>query len=259
MKVTIRMIGALGVILFGTAFIFTFHVPGGVEEIAKDFIKEKIEEKTREKIDSLSFAGTDSALSKLVQRLSKSKEQEITKLKNKLQDKVHEKTATVIAEMRDFDCKCREKYAQSVKRHTQFRIASLQSANDRLLSFMKSTYMNIVQNITLDLRFFSGSNLAIFILVLLLSFLKPKAIAHLFLPGILLVISTALSSYFYLFEQNWVFTIIYNDFLGFWYLVWIGLIFAILSDIVFNSARVTTQIINTIFEAIGSAFSLAPC
>ena len=64
-----------------------------------------------------------------------------------------------------------------------------------------------------------------FSLLLLASFLKPKAVIQLFVPGLLLVTSTLVCSYFYLFEQNWFFTIIYNDFLGRWYLAYAGGLF----------------------------------
>jgi hypothetical protein len=259
MRITIRTIGLLGSLLFGTAFWFTFGVPGGVEEVAKDFIKERVEQKTKEKIETLSIIKKDSKLSNIVKRLSKNKEKEIEALKAQLQSKSYEKAALIIAEMRDLNCECRKKYTQSMKEHLEFKLLSLQSANEKLTDFMKSKYMDVVKNLTNDLRIFTGSNLLIFIILLLVSLSKPKAIKHLFLPGILLVISTALSSYFYLFEQNWFFTIIYNDFLGFWYLAWVGLIFAVLCDIVFNKARVTSEVINGILNAAGSALSVAPC
>lgn len=259
MRITIRTIGMLGSLLFGTAFWFTFGVPGGVEEIAKDFIKERIEQETKEKIESLSLVKKNSKLSNIVKRLSKNKEKEIEALKVQLQSKVYEKAALVIAEMRNLNCECRKKYTHSIKEHIELKLFSLQTANEKLANFMKSKYMDVVHNLTNDLRIFTGSNLLIFFILLLVSLSKPTAIKHLFLPGILLVISTLLSSYFYLFEQNWFFTIIYDDFLGFWYLAWIGLIFAVLCDIIFNKARVTTEVINGILNAVGSALSVAPC
>ncbi len=90
----------------------------------------------------------------------------------------------------------------------------MQSANEAILEFMKSKYMGVVGKLTQDLRIFTGANLAVFVALLLLPIVKPQAIAHLFLPGILLVVSTLVCSYFYLFEQNWFFTIIYNDYVS---------------------------------------------
>jgi hypothetical protein len=123
---------------------------------------------------------------------------------------------------------------------------------------MKIKYMEVASELKRDIRIFSGSNLAIFILLVVVSFLKPAAMAHLFLPGMLLMTSTLICSFFYIFEQNWLMTIIYNDYLGFGYLGYVGVLFLFLCDIVFNSARITTQIINTILQAIGSAAQVMP-
>lgn len=47
--------------------------------------------------------------------------------------------------------------------------------------------------------------------------------------------------------------------MGFGYVAYIAVIFGFLIDIIFNKARVTTEIINAILNAIGSALSVAPC
>ncbi|MFV1985544.1 MAG: hypothetical protein ACC657_18490, partial [Thiohalomonadales bacterium] len=139
------------------------------------------------------------------------------------------------------------------------RVISLQSANEMLLAFMKTKYMEVANKLKTDFRIFTASNAFVFILLLLISFLRPKAIKHLVLPAILLTLSTVICSYFYIFEQNWFFTIIYNSYVGWAYLVYIGIVFAFLCDIALNKARVTTEIINSILSSIGSATSVVSC
>jgi hypothetical protein len=124
---------------------------------------------------------------------------------------------------------------------------------------MQAKYMEIVKKLTMDVRIFLGINSLVFILLFVTSFAKPRASEHLFFPGALLFLSTIICSYFYLFEQNWFYTILYNDYTGFGYLAYLLIVFAILCDIVFNKARITTEIINALANAIGSAFSVAPC
>ena len=82
---------------------------------------------------------------------------------------------------------------------------------------------------------------------------------HLFLPGVLLSASTLICSYFYIFQQNWLMTIIHGDYLGFIYLAWLGVVFLFLCDIVLNRGRVTSEILNAFFNAISSAFTVSPC
>ena len=164
-----------------------------------------------------------------------------------------------IAKMSDLSCECRNKWEERLRSSLKFQIASLKKAKEKLTFFVQAKYMEIVKKLTLDLRIFLGANSIIFFFLLLASFLKPKATEHLFLPGILILISTLICSYFYLFEQNWFYTIIYNSYTGFGYIAYLTIFFTILCDIIFNNAKITTEIINQLLFAIGSAFSVASC
>lgn len=259
MKITLRIIGVAGVLIFGIFLYFTYGIPGYVEEIGKEFIQNQIMEKTDEKIENLKLDSKDSKLAQLAAKLYRQQQEEIDRIKAQLRSQAHEQLAAVIAEMRDLSCECRKKYAQMYKDGFEFRLASLQTANEKLQDFMKTIYMEVASELKRDVRIFTGSNMLVFLLLLSVSFLKPKAISHLFVPGTLLTTATLVCSYFYVFQQNWLLTIIYNDYLGFAYLGYVFVVFLFLCDIVFNRARVTTGIINGILNAIGSATSVVPC
>ena len=139
------------------------------------------------------------------------------------------------------------------------KVISLERAKSKLVEFSHAKYMQIVEKLTLDVRIFLGANSIVFIFLFLASFLKPMAVKHLFLPGSLMLFSILICSYFYLFEQNWFYTIIYNDYTGFSHIGYLPFVFAILCDTVFNNARVTTELINGCFQAIGHPGSLVPC
>lgn len=66
-------------------------------------------------------------------------------------------------------------------------------------------------------------------------------------------------SCFYIFEQNRPLTILYNDYLGFGYLAYLAVVFALLCDIILNRVRITTMIVNAVPEAVGSVASAVPC
>lgn len=259
MSITLRIIGLAGICLFGASFIFTYSMPGFVEEIGKEFIKEKVEEKTHKQISALKQHNQDSALVKFASKILKNNELEINRLKEVLKTNANAKLAAVIAEMRNLDCECRKKHEEALNNQTESELFSLENANNKLTDFMKMKYMEVANKLKADLRIFTGSNSLVFLLLLSISFFKPKAIIHLFFPGILLVTSTVICSYFYIFEQNWFFTITYSSYLGWGYLAYLGLVFAFLCDIAFNKARVTTELINALLDALGSALSVAPC
>ena len=246
MKLTLRSLGLIGTILFGMLFSITYKVPGFVEEFAKDFIISEIKKQTNEKIELVKLGTKDSKLAMLAATLYKKNQKKIDEVKDQLKNKAYEKMAVVVAEMSDLSCECREKYSVKLKQGFEFKLGSLQYMNEKLTDFMKGKYMEVSTELKRDVRIFTGSNAIIFLLLLMISFLKPQAIKHLYLPAMVLVVSTVFCAAFYIFKQDWILTIIYNDYYGFAYLSYIGLVFLVFSDIVLNEGKVTTKVTNWI-------------
>lgn len=262
-RISLRGFGLIGIAIFLPLFLFTFAEHQLIETSAKSFVEWKLNEQANKKIDSVGLPNEnrfESLLGKKAKELRKEAETRLTKLKQQLKNDVPSILAAQIAKMRNLDCECRKKWQKKLQESIKLEILSLESARSKLADFGQMKYMEIVEKLTLDVRIFLGTNAAIFIFLLLVSFFKPQAIRHLFLPGILMMISTIICSYFYLFEQNWFYTIIYNDYTGVGYLAYLVTVFAILSDIAFNKARITSEILNAIASAIGGAISsFSPC
>ena len=161
--------------------------------------------------------------------------------------------------MRNLDCECRQKIADWIEQGYQTDIALLENANQQVTDFIQYKYMQVATELKRDIRIFTLSNAGAFAILLLLSLVKPAALVHLFLPGMLLALSTLVCSYFYVFEQNWLLTIIHSDYLGFAYLGWLGFVFALFLDIGINHGRITTEILNTILQSLGQAATVLPC
>jgi hypothetical protein len=255
MSTTLKLIGIFGVILFGLSFSVTYLSPEKVEESAKDFVKNHIEKEVRSKQQAISESTAVKSALNIAARLGLEKELIQANLDNNLPEKI----ASILASMCGYDCEKKKALAQSITSGYMERIKSIQIADSTLIDIVKGKYLEIVSNLKLDLRTFLGSNLVMFLILLALSFAKPKAIAHLFLPGLLLFAATIISSSIYIFGQNWFYTILYNDYMGYGYLGYIAVIFGVLIDIALNKAKVTTEIINGLANAVGSAFSVAPC
>ena len=258
-KLSLRSIGVVGAAIFLTFFAFTYSVPGWVETFAADYIESEAQERIDTSIEVIRPPESDSALARLAQSMYEKNEAQIEQSKSNLKNKIHEQWAAALAAIRNLDCECREKWEDWFESGFNTNIALLQAANEQILTFIHSSYMEVATELKRDIRIFTATNASVFILLLLVSFLKPQAMTHLSLPGVLLTISTLICSYFYVFEQNWLLTIIHSSYLGFAYLAWLGIVFLFLCDIVFNRGRITTQILNAIFNAIGSAFSVVPC
>src|SRR5690606_10255651 len=122
--------------------------------------------------------------------------------------------------------------------------ATLAQARAQLTQLIHGQYRKVVGKLLTDLRIHSGSNAAIFLLLLAVSLCKHRGSTHLLLPAALLLLATLVSAWFYLFQQDWFFTIVFDDYTGFAYLGYVAGVFALLCDVVMNHARITTRIIN---------------
>lgn len=261
-QLLLRTLGALGALVFVPLFSFTFADPQLIEISARSFVEWKLTLETNEKVDSVRLpkaSKLEKMLGNEAEKLHQKAEEKLAGLKLQLKQDIPEILASQIAKMRNLNCECRKKWQKRIQENIEFKILSLEQAKSKLVDFCQLKYMQIVEKLTLDVRIFLGVNAVVCILLLLISVLKPKTIAHLFLPGILMIASTLICSYFYLFEQNWFFTIIYDDYTGIGFLAYLMVVFALLCDIAFNKARVTCEILNSICSGIGSGASFSPC
>lgn len=254
MNSTLKVCALLGVALFGFMFIATFQSQERLERSAKGFIQSQIEKEVTARQKAIAESSLAEAALSLAGRLGVEKEQ----LESNLTNNLPEQIAAVIASMCGYSCEMEKAISQSIAQEHKNRISRIEIAESTLGDIVRGKYLEIFQSLKADLQIFLGSNLMMFLLVLTASWTRPKATQHLFLPAILLVISTITASSIYIFGQDWFYTIVYNNYMGFGYLVYILVIFAFLMDILINKARVTTQIINGVANALGSALTLVP-
>lgn len=258
-RTILGVIGATGTAVFAFFFALTFHTPEWVEDFAAGFIEKEVSERVGTAIDSVQPPAGDSALSRAASAIYAKNEEKIEQYREDLREKVHERMADAIAQARDLDCACRDKWAQWLKDGTNAQIGLLQKANEGITDFIQSNYARVVADLKRDIRIFTASNALVFLLILALAVGKPQACLQLFVPGILAAAAALVCTYFYIFEQNWLLTILFNDYLGFTYLAYLAVVFALLCDIILNRARITTEIVNAVLEAVGSVASAVPC
>ncbi|PTB83866.1 hypothetical protein C9926_00745 [Sulfurovum lithotrophicum] len=244
---------------YGAAFIYSFTSSQTIEKNARGFIKEQVAKKTHEKIDNIGSKHKDNKLVKLSANLFKKKKEQLALYKESLKLKIDEKLANVMAKMLDLNCECRQKYKERFHNIITMKIIDLKTATKKLETFMTAKYMYVVENIIKDFRIFLGSSFFVLLLMLILLYTKPQATIQIDVLASMMLVSTVVSSYLYIFKQNWFYTIIYNDFIGYAYLMYLGIIFLFLCDIIFNKARITTEIVNAILSALGSSVSAVSC
>ena len=127
-----------------------------------------------------------------------------------------------------------------------------------LKTFATKKYHSVSQNLRNDIRIFSGCNSVLFLFLLILSFTRPKTLKALFVPTMLLLLATVISTSIYLFGQNWIYTLLSDSYMGYGYLIYVTVIFLFLCDIAFLEGTLTQFIfgfIIDILEILGAVFS----
>jgi len=252
---TLKAIGFLGLILFGLLFGLTFGLPGTVEESAKGFVQTQIIIEVEKKYHQAKESSVAQKAMSIASSLGFEKELIASDLENDLPKKI----AIVIANMCGYDCEKKKAIATSITANYVKKIANIEIAQYNLGEVIKGKYMEIVENLRFDLRIFLGTNAMMFLILIIAAYMRPKAITQLFLPGMLLLTATIISSSIYIFGQDWFYAILYNDYMGIGYIAYLSIIFGFLMDVTFNKAQVTSEILNAFFNAIGSSLSCLPC
>jgi len=254
MKNTIyKSIIILFAMLYGSFFALSFLSPYTIEKEARGFITQKVSEKTHERIDAIGSSKVfkHKIFKKAKDKLAKEKTK-LLRYKILLHEKADEKMATVMAKMHNLDSESRDKHQKVFKGVLEDMVSSISKAIKNIESFMMKSYMQVMQKVLDDFKIFSGTNFVISFILAFLLFFKLENSNTLHVLAWIVILSTLICSYFYIFEQNWFFTILFNDFVGFWYVVYLFFVFCFFLDIVFNKARVTQFILELISYVINS-------
>ena len=244
MKLALRLIGLAGMAVFGLAFALTFVSPIHVERAARGFVESEIRRHVEGILGIADNAVGETRVGRLAAAPADRFGEKIAALREEVASGLNERIAAEVARLQDLDCVCRALLQQGLDAATEAEIARLESAGPQLSRLIEGKYVEIIADLLGDLRIFTGSNALAFLAVLCLSIAVPSRAYQLWVPASLLVVATLAASAVYLFGQNWFFTVLYADYAGWSYAVWLALIFALLSDIVLFKARVTSRIIN---------------
>jgi hypothetical protein len=255
MRVFVAVIALLGLAVFGSAFVVSYANPVFAESLARDGVRWQVERHVGESIDALDGG----QLARAAARVSGRNSAEIEVLKRQLREGLPEKVARIAAEMRTPDCSCRHAIATSLTGFLVNRIDTLAIANEQLELLIRTKYMEAAHALTREFRIFTGANAVVFLLLLLVTALRPRAGLQLVLPAMVLLGAAGVVGYLYLFEQDWLNTIVFAEYVGLGYFAYLALAIALLADVAFNRARVSTRVVNVALDALGAGIQAVPC
>jgi hypothetical protein len=249
------LLGLLGTALFAGVFALSFLEPLLIERAAREVVRIEVERKVGEKIDSLSGARITSLAKRVLQRT----ETDIERSLRAIREDVPRKVADIVAGMLDADCQCRKRLADYARSAYMERLSSLRQAREALSSLIESAYASVTGNLMRELRIFTASNAVAFALLALITLIRRAATLQLFLFALVVVGAVTVTGGLYVFNQNWLHTIVFGDYVGMAYAVYLAGVTLLFGDVAFNRARVTTEIVNVALAALGSAARAVPC
>jgi hypothetical protein len=148
------------------------------------------------------------------------------------------------------DCKdgsfARDMIGLSLRSERKFAAA----ATTRIVDWIRGSYVSVVDRLIRDLAIFFGVNAAAFALSLGAAVVRSRWQRRLRLLAWLLLSSTLAAVCFYLFAQNWFMTILFGDFVGLGYAVWLGIVSGVLGDCFLNRGRVVNGMLALVQAAI---------
>lgn len=255
MKLTLRLIGLVGLLVFVPLFAATFASPIQVERAARSYIESEIKGHLQRVLGMASDKAQETRAGALAKKLAERHKEKIDALRARVASGLNERIAAEVARLQDLNCECRALLHRGLDAATAAGIAELESAEPQLRLIIEGKYAELVTGLMLDVRIFAGTNAAAFLILLVLSLTRQDRIRQLFIPGLLLAAATVIAAFFYLFGQNWFFAVLHADYMGWAYTAWTLVIFGFLSDIALFKARVTTAILD-LFTATANA---TPC
>jgi hypothetical protein len=244
----------LATLLFGVAFALSFTDAPLVERAGREMVRIEVEHRVGQQIDSLS----NFYIASQAQRLLRKTDSEIASAREAVRKDIPVKVAQVIANMLNADCECRKRMAAYAQWSENQRFSSLTQVRDKLVALIESSYASVADNLLREFRIFTASNAIAFTLLALIIRFRGQSTLQLVVPAVILLAAVGTTGGLYLFNQNWLHTIVFGQYVGMAYAAYLAAVAIFFADIFLNKARLTTKALNVILQLFGSV-AVAPC
>ena len=245
----------VGFVLFSAAFLTALFNPILVERAARELVRIEVEKRVGDKVMGL----TNAKVAGFAGRILGKNEADLAEAKRDLANGVSVRVARVVEGMLDPSCSCRGRIAAYLQAQEQARIARLTQVQEKLTALIEQAYASVSTNLIKEFRIVSASNAVAFAALWLVTFFRRRAALQLLLPAVVLCGAVGITLVLYLFNQNWLHTIVYAEYVGWGYSGYLAAVAALLTDVVFNRARITSLLVNGASQVVGAAAHAVPC
>jgi hypothetical protein len=255
MRKILLWLGLFGTAVFVIAFVLSFLQPILIENAAREIIRIEVEKRMGERLDGLS----NTRIAGIARSMAEKAQIDIQQTEKELRQEVPKRVAASVANMMKPDCECRQRLIKFSEEVSSARLTSLIQFKERLTHLIESAYANVRDSLLREFRIFTTANALVFALLTAVTVIKRTATLQLMLPAAILLTSAGVIGCIYLFNQNWLHTIVFSEYVGWSYFSYLSTSILFLTDVLMNRARVTTIIVNAIGQTVGAAVSAIPC
>jgi hypothetical protein len=237
LRALLAAVGLCGALVFGAAWVEALASPGGVEQAGRALVRQQVEQRVGEKIDALDTA----TLTRLAERLGGEQAQRAARAARQLRDELPARVAEVTARMLQLDCACRQNIQRSLEHGLLRELADATRLQQRVDGMIRAQYMDTASRLVREVRIFTGTNALVFALLAVAVFWRPRASWHLLPAALVLLLAAGATAWLYLFNQNWLHTVVFHDYVGWAYLLYLALAAVLLGDVFLNRGRITSR------------------
>lgn len=249
MLIRIRYTAVAGFLIFGALLVFVQAFPKTFERTAIGFIQQQVHAKVVAAQPVLASDGVKAGLQKIADKLGEHKAKAAELRDGPLK--------RIIGEIVAAKCGCTQTNSPLVQKTAGILSKALDQvvetagrATARVSDLINEKYTETAEELRADLSIFLATNLIAFVSVFAITFMQLSRAQYVVYPALLLLVTVAVCSGLYLFNTNWLYTILFQDYYGYGYATLIGVIYLFLIDIFTNKARMTSFIFNSIGYAL---------
>lgn len=225
----LQLVAAAGAALFFAVFVSSWLFATQLRSAAHNYLVREVTSQVEEKLgqDAGGIVEAASRLSKLVDKQASGVSRELTMIVPPLVEKW-------LAEHCDCERTAPEATAferlatDTASKWSKPRATQLKKRAEKLRDFARGYYDDRFGALLTELRIFAFSNAALFLFSFLILRFRPLRARTVVWPLSLLTLATIGAVYYWVAGQDWFWTILTNDYLGWMYLGVVGVLFLLL-------------------------------
>lgn len=247
MRTMLVLFAVAGVALFGSLFALSWLSPITVEHAAREAIRYELHRRVEVQMQRLD----DSALVDAAKQLLPGLDARIKRGQVLLNGRLDTMLDQAFTRMQNPSCECRRRMRETARALAEADAASAVTARDKLLDMIQTKYAQTAQKLMREFRIFTGGNAALFVLLTATAWSRRVPSRALVPAALTLFAALAFSALLYLVGQDWIHTLVFGQYVGYAYLLWLLLSALWFADLFANRARVSTTVLGTFGTAVG--------